>query len=402
MTQTVPTLPSIPSPPSLSSPDPAELRARAARLVPVLAQRRDLAGALRRVPKESIEALHELGLFLTVQPALYGGYEMDPLNIYELQLLLARGCASTAWVFGVLSVHTWQLALFEKQAQDDVWGTDRRALIASSYMPVGKTERVPGGVKLSGRWSFSSGIDHCHWVMLGGFAEKEEGGGREMMTFLVPREDFVVHDDWHVTGLRASGSKDVEVRDAFVPAHRLHRFADGYRQSSPGNAIHPSPSYRYPFGQVHVRCVSTPALGALQGALDACCDMLEGDAAALDPSHRLARTLGHVTSVLDREVLTLRRNFREMRAHLEEGTPIPIARRVRFRSDSATAVDAATRAIDELYAVLGEPAIHLGHPVNQAFQDIHAIRLHHANGPDAPVENLGRVLLGHRSADGFV
>lgn len=395
---TIPTQP----PPAAVRPDEVELLRRAANLTPLLAARRDEAEGLRRVPKETIADLHYLGFFRAVQPSRYGGYEMDPSMIYDLQLELARGCASSAWVFGVLSVHTWQLALFEERAQDDVWGDEPQSLIASSYMPVGEAERVEGGVRLSGHWSFSSGVDHCDWVMLGGFLEREDGEGNEMMTFLVPREDFEIIDNWHVTGLRASGSKDVLVRDAFVPTHRLHRFADGYRQRSPGNEVNPSPAYRYPFGQIHVRCVSTPSLGALQGALEGCVAALEGDEGVLDPSDPRATAIGRAAATLDREVLTLRRNFEEMREKLDRGEEVPIERRVRFRSDSASAVDAATEAIDDLYAAMGEEAMRVNHPVNKAFQDIHAIRQHHANGPDGPRHNFGRVLLGHPSTDFFI
>ena len=109
------------------------------------------------------------GMTKAVQPKRYGGYELNPAVIYDLQIELGRGCASSAWVFGVLSVHTWQLALFPKETQDEVWGADPKALIGSSYMPVGKSEWVDGGVTLNGHWSFSSGCDHCQWTFLGGF-----------------------------------------------------------------------------------------------------------------------------------------------------------------------------------------------------------------------------------------
>ena len=142
-------------------------------------------------------------------------------------------------------------------------------------MPVAKTEWVDGVVKLSGRWSFSSGCDACDWVFLGGFVPNEEGKPPDMRTFLVPRSDYEIIDNWHVSGLRGSGSKDVVVDGAFVPDHRMHKFTDGFRQQSPGNEINPSPVYKYPFGQIHVRSVSTPAVGAALGALDSYIDFMK-------------------------------------------------------------------------------------------------------------------------------
>jgi 3-hydroxy-9,10-secoandrosta-1,3,5(10)-triene-9,17-dione monooxygenase len=166
-----------------------ELIARAKKLAPVLADRAAKAGELRRIPDETIQDFHDLGLFKAVQPKRYGGYELDPAVIYDLQIELGRGCASSAWVFGVLSVHTWQLALFPKETQDEVWGANPKALVGSSYMPVGTSEWVDGGVKLTGHWSFSSGCDHCQWTFLGGFVPTEAGAPPDMRTFLLPRKD---------------------------------------------------------------------------------------------------------------------------------------------------------------------------------------------------------------------
>src|SRR5690606_39060148 len=238
-----------------------ELVERARAMVPTLRERGKQADALRRVPDETIADFKEAGLFKAVQLARYGGYELDPAIIYDIHLELGRGCASSAWVFGVLSVHSWQMALFPKETQDEVWGDTPDTLIGSSYMPVGKTKWVDGGVELSGRWSFSSGCDHCDWTFLGSFVPTDEGAPPDMRTLLLPRSDYQIVDNWYVSGLKASGSKDIEVNGAIVPEHRMHKFSDGFKQSSPGNEVNTSPVYRYPFGQIHVRSVSTPALG---------------------------------------------------------------------------------------------------------------------------------------------
>lgn len=359
------------------------------------------------MPDETMEDFHRLGFFRVVQPRRYGGYEMDPSIIFELQLELARGCASSAWVYGVLNVHSWQLALFPPEAQDEVWKQDSMTLISSSYMPVGKAEVVEGGVRLSGRWSFSSGCDFCDWVFLGGFVPTDEGKPPDMRTFLLPRADYEIIDNWYTSGLRGSGSKDVVVENVFVPDHRMHKFSDGFKQRSPGNEINKSPVYRYPFGQIHVRSVSTPAVGAALGALDAYRDYMKtkvsqatGGKAKESPS--TARSAAETAASLDRELLVLRRNFEEMSGYLERGEKIPIERRVRFRNDSAAAVDAATRAVEDLFTACGARAAFEDHPVNRHFQDIHAIRLHHANGPDGPATNFGTVLFGGKNTDFFI
>ena len=384
-----------------------ELIQRARDLAPTLRERAGVAAKLRRMPQETMDDFHRLGFFKVVQPKRYGGYEMDPSIIFDLQLELGRGCASSAWVYGVLNVHTWQLALFAPEAQDEVWKDAPTTLISSSYMPVAQTEWVDGGVKLSGRWSFSSGCDYAEWAFLGGFVPAEEGKAPDMRTFLVPRCDYEIIDNWHTSGLRGSGSKDVVVEDVFVPEHRMHKFSDGFRQDNPGNEVNSSPVYRYPFGQIHVRSVSTPAVGAAFGALDAYVDYMKSKVSQATggkakDSFTNSVTASDASALLDREVLVLRRNFQEMFSYLEKGEKIPLERRVRFRNDSARAVDAATQVVEKLFLTCGARAAFEDHPLNRHFQDVHAIRLHHANGTEGPAANFGGVLFGAKNTDFFI
>ncbi len=114
-------------------------------------------------------------------------------------------------------------------------GEDTSVLISSSYMPVGKVEHVEGGYKLSGKWGFSSGSKHCEWAFLGAIVPpKNEGEAPDYRTFLVPREDYDIIDNWDTMGLQATGSHDVVVKDKFVPGYRTHRSLDGFMQNSPG------------------------------------------------------------------------------------------------------------------------------------------------------------------------
>jgi 3-hydroxy-9,10-secoandrosta-1,3,5(10)-triene-9,17-dione monooxygenase len=94
---------------------------------------------------------------------------------------VASACPSSGWLLGVVGVHNWQLGLFPERAQEEVWGDD---------------------------WSFSSGCDHCDWVFLGGIAPSH-GGPPDMRTFLMPRSDYEIVDNWHVAGLAGTGSKDI-------------------------------------------------------------------------------------------------------------------------------------------------------------------------------------------------
>ncbi|MEZ4287420.1 MAG: hypothetical protein R3A47_04615 [Polyangiales bacterium] len=228
-----------------------------------------------------------------------------------------------------------------------------------------------------------------------------------MRTFLVPRADYEIIDNWYVSGLKASGSKDVVVNDAFVPEHRLHKFSDGFRQDSPGNAVNTSPNYRYPFGQIHVRSVSTPAVGAAFGALDEYVDAMKSKVSQATGGKATDSFTNNVVAaeaaaVLDREVLTLRRNFTELMDYIKSGEKIPLDRRIRFRNDSARAVDVSKQVVDSLFTSFGARAAFSDSALNRHFQDIHTIRLHHANGPDKPAENFGGFMFGKKNTDFFI
>jgi 3-hydroxy-9,10-secoandrosta-1,3,5(10)-triene-9,17-dione monooxygenase len=388
-------------------PTGSQLIERAKQLAPVLAERRQQCAELRRIPDETIADLANGDFFRMYLPTRWGGLACHPADVYEAQLELASGCPSTGWVFGVLAVHTWQLALFHPQAQDEVWQDDTTTLISSSYAPVGKVTVVDGGYRLSGRWSFSSGSDHCKWVFLGAFVPAGEGRPPDMRTFLVPRSDYQVVDTWHVSGLKGTGSNDIVVNDAFVPEHRTHRFNHGFKCNSPGNELNTETLYRMPFGQIHVRSVSTPAVGCLQGALNGYRSVTtkkvatsDGSRVRLDPSSQELAADAHRT--LDEVRLVLRRNFTHLMDLAERGEALPLQERVAYRYDSARAVSRCVAAVDGLFTASGGGALFLKHPIQTFFQDVHAIRAHFANNAAKPARNLGGTLLGLDNTDFFV
>src|SRR5450432_1538348 len=94
---------------------------RARAMIPALKARSDAATAAKALPAETIREMQEAGFFRVLQPKRYGGYEHDTQVFYDIQTTLAEGCMSTAWVYGVIGVHPFQLGLFDAKAQADVW-----------------------------------------------------------------------------------------------------------------------------------------------------------------------------------------------------------------------------------------------------------------------------------------
>src|SRR5262249_26967632 len=148
-------------------------------------------------PDETFADFQAHGLLRAMQPKYYGGYELDPGIFYQAVTEIAAVCGSTGWVFGVVGVHNWHLALFDPQAQQDVWGEDDSTQLSTSLAPTGQIERVPGGFRVCGRWSFSSGCDFCQWVVVGGMAPAAEASAApDLRCFLIPRSDYRIDDNW--------------------------------------------------------------------------------------------------------------------------------------------------------------------------------------------------------------
>ncbi|WP_254604858.1 acyl-CoA dehydrogenase family protein [Sphingomonas bacterium] len=381
---------------------------RARAMVPVLKSRAKQATAARRIPAETIAEMQEAGFFRILQPKRWGGYEMNPNVFFEVQKLLAEGCMSTGWVYGVVGGHPYELALFHDQAQVDVWGDDDSVLVSSSYQPVGKVERTEGGFYLSGRWGFSSGCEHCDWVLLGAMIPPaEEGGAPDMRTFLLPRADYVIEDAWHTFGLQGTGSQDIVVDRAFIPDYRTHKAADGFLCRNPGQAENDAPLFQLPWAQIFLRLVSTAALGgakaAVKGALEITANRVStntGKASKADPLVLGAIAKAHAQ--IDEIEVVLRRNMDDMLGHAERGEDVPMEKRTLYRYQSSSVVRRCAELVDALLPLLGGRAIYMSSPVIQPWLDLHAARAHVANDPNNMAGDVVGGLMGQAPAFMFL
>ncbi len=390
-----------------TSPSPDELLAKARGLQPRFAERCAETRELRRVPEASMAELQEAGFFRIMQPKRYGGFEMNPKHFYDVVFEVARACPSTGWVLSVVGVHNWQLGLLDVQAQDDVWADDSSILISSSYAPKGTAKPVDGGYQFSGQWQFSSGCDHADWVFVGGAMPEDPNfpGVPQIASFLIPKQDYEIIDDWHTSGLQGSGSKSIKVNEVFVPAHRVHTFMQGFTGDNPGAKVNTSPIFKLPFGQVFIRAVSTPCVGTAQGALDAYCEYNAerrnsvGMKVVDNPASQLAAA--NALAAIRTARLKMHHAFDTLLGNVERGEPFADRDRVEFRHDSTNSVESLIPVVQELLANSGGSAIYLGNRVNELYQDMLAFRQHAANQGFGPAVNLGAVMFGAPLQDVF-
>jgi 3-hydroxy-9,10-secoandrosta-1,3,5(10)-triene-9,17-dione monooxygenase len=378
------------------APTPAELIARVRALMAKLAARADKAEQDRRVPYETIADMQAAGLFRVFQPERWGGYQIDPATYFEIQLALAEGCMSTGWVYGVVGLHPWLMGLFDDRAAQEVWGDDNTTLICSSLMPTGTAVPAPGGFRLSGHWKFASGCEHCGWAYLGG-TPAPDGGPGDRSIFLVPRSDYEIEDTWRVSGLKATGSHDIVVKDAFVPDYRRLRWIDNFNGVGPGQAVNKSSLYRWIFGQIFFRGVSTPALGALQGMLDAFLRygrvrVARGARAVDDPSVQLV--VAEVAAAIDEMKTVLFRNLDRLRDYAERGELPPLRDRTAYKFHSALVGERCSVLAARLFKAAGGAGLYTDLPFGRVLADITAGRQHISNQYEAIGRNLGAAMFG--------
>lgn len=384
--------------PATPLPTAEDLKGRAQRLIPVLRAREADVASGRQVSAETIQAFTDAGFFKVLQPRRFGGYEMAPDVYCSIARALAEGCMSSAWVYGVVAVHNWQLALFDPRASEDVWAKDGDVRISSSYMPCGKVVRVEGGYRLSGRWAFSSGSAHCDWVILGVHIPSSDGKPADPCNFLLPRADYTIIDTWDVMGLCGTGSNDIVVEDAFVPDHRILRDIDMFEMDCPGQAVHDSSLYRIPFAQLFNRTVSTTSLGTLKRALETFQTNMRDKRATysgikLANDSTIQEAVAQVALILDDLDMRLTRDLKEMAERAESGD-WPVERRAELGLSTTSMVSRCIIAIDLLMQFSGGKAIYRGNVIQRAFLDIHCARAHVANNPFPYARNFGAMAFG--------
>ncbi|MGW2344761.1 3-hydroxy-9,10-secoandrosta-1,3,5(10)-triene-9,17-dione monooxygenase oxygenase subunit [Streptomyces sp. NPDC001661] len=389
----------------MTDPTTTNVLASVRALLPAIAERAAEAEELRKVPEATVKELTATGFFRLLQPKRYGGYAADPTVFYDAVKEIAQACGSTGWVASVVGVHPWHVGLYEKRAQDEVWGENGERAdtrISSSYAPTGKVTPVDGGFRLSGRWHFSSGCDHATWVILGALVPDADGNLVDMRSFLLPSADYEIKDVWDTVGLRGTGSNDIVVEDVFVPEHRALSFGPVTALTPPGAEVNPEPLYRLPYASVFTTTISTPIVGIAQGAWNGFVAATRerirvsyGQKVAEDPFAQIR--LARAASDIDAAWRQLRGNIAEMYELACSGAPLTMELRARARRDQVLATERAAAAVDLLMENAGGNAMRTGAGpagVQRAWRDVHTGRGHAANDPERALLIYGQDALG--------
>lgn len=375
-------------------------------LTPVLRERGPEGEQLRRLPDATVKEMKETGFARLLQPRRYGGFEADPRLFYEAVLAMAAADGSAGWVSGVVGVHPWQIAHWDDKVQAEIWGDDPDTWVSSSYMPGGMLRPADGGFRLTGRWSFSSGSDHCQWVILGSPVADDDGKVVGQRNTLLRRGEYAVEDVWDTVGLRGTGSNDIVVDDVFVPENRSMRVADLAALDCPGRAVNTGPLFACPWGAIFLNAVCAPLVGMAGAALELAVEYQrrwlapEAPPGSLHPV-TLVR-LAEASSEIDAARLQLFANLADVWQDARGGDGVPLDVRARARRDQVIAVRRSLSAVDKAYESAGPRAIALGNPIQRFWRDAHAGAHHVVNLPDVGLSAYGRYLVSGRMEDPLV
>jgi 3-hydroxy-9,10-secoandrosta-1,3,5(10)-triene-9,17-dione monooxygenase len=392
---------------------PRELIARAAALKPLLRAQQAENDERGTYSPELHEAFVKAGLYRTVQPRMFGGYEFDIPTFYRAMLEIAHGHPSAGWCLTLCASHPFLIAShWSERAQRELFGPDGHFAAPHRVPPMGTLTPVEGGYRLTGKWDYCSGIPYSTHLVCGALLPVA-GAAPQAFCAAVPRDKLNILDDWggdRTLGMRASGSNSVEIKDVFVPAHHVAPLQamftrpEDMRDGTPGARLHGNPMYLGRVsGPYHISLVTT-VVGAAKASLDEFEDIIRSKKTTFPPVVPRAehedyqRSLGQATVLTDAaENLMIRgaEVYMEMcERWAADGTLITVEENLRLWAMMQQAGRMACDAVELLFKTAGTSVTRKGSRMERYFRDAQMYRVH----PSALYENfwapIGRAHLG--------
>ena len=380
---------------AVGQPSTAGLVDRVRALVPMLRDRAPGAERARRVPAESFDALSEAGVFKMTAPKRFGGYEADFQTQCDVLAEVARGCPSTSWVSTIFSAMSWLVGVFPDETQQEILGSgDPR--IAGVFSPTGTATPKDGGFVVKGRWGFNTGCAGAEWTVVNAVAPGDSGPGMPMCV-LVPSRELTFLDDWHASGMAATGSNTVVANDVFVPAHRVLPLPALIEARYPERHNSHNPYFNYPLAAVLTANAGGTPVGIARGAYQAFFERLPGRPITYtDYTNQAEAPVTHLQ--VGEAALTIDSadaHVRRAAALLDDvNGALSLEARVKVRAHIAYATGLAREAVDLLFYSSGASCIQAQVPIQRYQRDIQALANHAILHPQTSFELYGRVLCG--------
>ncbi|MGO9152462.1 acyl-CoA dehydrogenase [Mycobacterium sp.] len=367
-----------------------------AEFVAALAQRADEAERLRRLPAATISDFKACGLATLLLPARFGGRQAEFSQLLDPVRRMAHGCASSAWTLGFYTLHNWMLSLFDIEAQEEVFASGP-VLAPAPLAPTGRGIGVDGGIRLTGRWSWATGIMDADWVIVGAVID----GGESIYPALValPADETEVADVWHTAGMRGTGSHDVIVTDVFVPLRRVVSVVDIYSGTAPGSIAHDAATYRWPMVPALALTAAMPVLGAAEKVVELYQERVQervlaysGVAQKDQPAAQIR--LGDARVRLRAVSALVADTAAGIERIVAAGDRVPRAVRADARAAAAHTVHESRTIIADLLEASGASAQFLSNPLQRAKRDVDIAAGHVVFDYDLSRELSGALSIG--------
>jgi alkylation response protein AidB-like acyl-CoA dehydrogenase len=345
----------------------------------------------RQLPEELVSALRSSGLLRAGAPVEVDGLELAPGTALRCAEEVARGDASAGWCVSIAITSSLLAAYLPSEAREELFGGGQ-GIAAGVWAPRGKARPVDGGVVVSGRWGFCSGITHADLLFAGCFVDGDTLPTSERAVpsvVALQKGDLEILDTWHTLGLRGTGSHDAVADQVFVPAGRVFSLFDG--------PILDRPLYRFPVFGFFALSIAAAALGNARAAISALVELATGKV-GLGSSRTLAERAPTQAAVASAQA-----SLKASRALYYEtieaawraaqhNAPVSVALRNGLRLAATHAVRTSAEVAGSMYDLAGGSAIYDQSPLQRHFRDAHTATAHFQVNK-ASRELPGRILL---------
>ena len=348
---------------------------------------------VRRLPADIADNLAAAGVFRTFVPRCYGGHQRHLLEGLELIEELSYWDSAVGWCSMIGMSTALQSAYLPEEHARRMYGQNPLTVTGGTAEPRGSARLVDGGLVANGRWAWGSGTSHCQWIGGGCRLEAEAGqeGERPQILFVFFESDQVrFHDNWHVGGLRGTGSGDFEVEDAFVPEGRwVERAVDP--------PLIDDPLYKFPHFGLLALGVTSVGLGLARRAISELKELAQSKH-YVGSKRTLAQRPAIQAGVAESEAgVFAARAFIDSAVasawRSAEVGEMGVEERRRLRLAATFGMSEATKAVDRVYEMGGGSVVYESSPIARLFRDIHVVASH-AMVAHRTYELTGRLALG--------
>ncbi len=360
-------------------------------------ERADEIECARSLPEDLGQAMAQAGIFRMLVPECHQGLELHPSAFVNALAELGHAEAATGWCAMVGSTTGLLAASLPEHWSQTIYGADPDTITCGVTAPLGKAVADGDSWRVNGRWPFGSASRNAEWICGGCFIIDDDGqpvpghhGAPDVTLMYFHRDDVRIHDNWHVSGLKGTGSSDFEVTDVRVPKDRCVTMGGRPRVQRP--------LYHFPTLGLLAMGIASVALGIGRRAVDELVD-LAGGKVPTGSRRRLAdratvqADAGRADAALKAAEAFLHAAIDRAWIPASAGEPLSVKHKAELRAAAAHATWAAVDAVDRAYHAGGGTSIYQQSALQRCFRDVH-VATQHIMVAQPIFELTGRVRLG--------